>query len=419
MNSRLPLWIAISLLSVSTVGISFAEDNFAEWSRFRGPNGMGVHLQNNVALPWKTERVRRVKLPGVGHGSPSVYAGIAYLMSGDPANAERTLLAIELESGKILWKKSYASTPHPLHKFSSYGSTTPCVDHQNVYFAWADPEHTIIRALAHDGTEVWSRDFGRYVTQHGFGTSPIRVDDLLILLNSQDAEELPPGVAPGKDRMVALDFRTGETRWEVDLPTSRVCYGVPCVWEKDGKKQLVCSTTAQGMFGMSLETGKILWNHDCFTARVCSSTLLVGDLMIGTHGSGGGKDNRLVAYDLISRKEKFRVNRSAPYVPSPVASGDTLFLWSDSGIVTAVDINTGETVWTKRVGGDYSGSPIILGDKLMNVSHTGTFNVIRASREYELISTFETNTTVRSTLVPTKDKLLLRADTELFIIHGE
>jgi len=384
MNSRLPLWIAISLLSVSTVGISFAEDNFAEWSRFRGPNGMGVHLQNNVALPWKTERVRRVKLPGVGHGSPSVYAGIAYLMSGDPANAERTLLAIELESGKILWKKSYASTPHPLHKFSSYGSTTPCVDHQNVYFAWADPEHTIIRALAHDGTEVWSRDFGRYVTQHGFGTSPIRVDDLLILLNSQDAEELPPGVAPGKDRMVALDFRTGETRWEVDLPTSRVCYGVPCVWEKDGKKQLVCSTTAQGMFGMSLETGKILWNHDCFTARVCSSTLLVGDLMIGTHGSGGGKDNRLV-----------------------------------SGIVTAVDINNGETVWTKRVGGDYSGSPIILGDKLMNVSHTGTFNVIRASREYELISTFETNTTVRSTLVPTKDKLLLRADTELFIIHGE
>ncbi|XZE33181.1 PQQ-binding-like beta-propeller repeat protein [Pirellulaceae bacterium SH501] len=393
-----------------------ADGPFEAWTRFRGPNGQGVAPANGVAVPWKNESVKKIKLPGSGHGSPVVWGEQAFLMSADPKFATRYAMAVDLNKGNVAWSKSYESQVHSLHKFSSYASSTPCVDSEQVYFAWADPEHTFLKAFTHAGEEVWSRDFGRYVSQHGFGTSPIRIDDLIILLNSQDSEELPAGVEPGFDRITAVDFKTGETRWETKLPTSRVCYGVPAVWEHDGKKELVCSTTLQGMFGLDPKTGKILWNHDCFTQRVCSSAVIAGDLLLGTHGSGGGRDNRLVAFDLVQKKERFRVTRSAPYVPSPLSTGDTLFLWSDAGIVSCVDSTNGDVLWNKRIGGDYSGSPVILGDLLMNVSHTGAVQVLRASREFEQLATIETELTVRSTMVPTENKLLLRGESELWII---
>ncbi|MCU0716392.1 MAG: PQQ-binding-like beta-propeller repeat protein, partial [Pirellula sp.] len=258
------------LVSAPLFGASsgYAEDRFETWTRFRGPNGQGVAPANGVAVPWKNESVVKIKLPGSGHGSPAVWGERAFLMSADPKSATRYALAVDLTKGSIAWSKSYDSQVHSLHKFSSYASSTPCVDAEQAYFAWADPEHTFLKAFTHAGEEVWSRDFGRYVSQHGFGTSPIRIDDLVILLNSQDSEELPAGVEPGFDRITAVDFKTGETRWETKLPTSRVCYGVPAVWEHEGKKELVCSTTLQGMFGLDPKTGKILWNHDCFTQRV-------------------------------------------------------------------------------------------------------------------------------------------------------
>jgi outer membrane protein assembly factor BamB len=291
------------------------------------------------------------------------------------------------------------------------------VDDKGVYVLWADPDNVVVKAFTHSGQEKWSRSLGRYVSQHGFGTSPIVVDGKVIFLNSQDALELPPGVDPGQDRMIALDSETGTTVWETPLPTSRVCYGVPCIRESDGRKELVCSTTGQGLFAMDPNDGKILWSHDCFKQRVCSSAYMVGDILLSSQGSGGGKDNYVVAWDLKQKKELYRFNRSAPYVPTPVAKDDMLFLWSDAGIVSCVELKTGETIWKERVGGDFSGSPIILGNKLVNTSHDGVVTILAAARNFEKLGSIETNKTVRSTMAATTDKILLRADDELIIVR--
>jgi outer membrane protein assembly factor BamB len=342
---------------------------------------------------------------------------MAYLQSADTDDADRHVVAIDLAKNAIAWKRGFPSKKHSLHKFSSYASSTPYVDDKAVYVMWADPDNVVVKALTHAGEEIWSRSLGRYVSQHGFGTSPIVVDNKLIFLNSQDAMELPPGVEPGEDRMIALDCDTGKNVWSTPLPTTRVCYGVPCVRTKDGRTELICSTTGQGMFAMDASNGKIIWSHDCFKQRVCSSAVLLGSILVSSQGSGGGKDNYLVAWDIDKKKELYRFNRSSPYVPTPVSIDGLLFLWSDAGIVSCVQLETGETLWKERIGGDYSSSPVIIGKKLLNCSHDGVVTVLAASSTYEKLGTIETNQTIRSTIAADVDKVLLRTEKELLIVR--
>jgi outer membrane protein assembly factor BamB len=420
------MYCTIRLLALMTlVGLADTALHAQESSatRFRGNQGLGAYEQCRVGIPWTEQSITKLDLPGIGNGSPVLWKDTtigqrAYLLSASATDATRFVIAVDLANNKVVWNKSYPSSKHRLHQFSTYASSTPAVDEHGIYVAWGEPEHVFVKHLGHDGQERWTRDFGRYVSQHGFATSPMLLDGKLYLLDSQDAEELEPGVAPGQDRMLALDAKTGQTLWERPLPTKRVCYGLPSVRTlADGSKELVCATTALGIFGMDPNTGDIRWNHDCFKQRVCSSTLLVGSLAIATHGSGGGRDNMLVAYDMQANQERFRIQRAAPYVPTPVALGDLLFLWSDAGIVSCVRLEDGQVLWSERIGGNFFSSPILLGNRLVNVSDTGNVTVLGATDKFEKIATLSIDATVRSTLVANQDTLLLRTYEQLWIIR--
>ena len=143
----------------------------------------------------------------------------------------RYVLCLDTGSGKILWQKDYESATYPLSSLNNYASSTPTVDEQHVYAAWATLDHLTIRALSHEGEEVWQRDLGPYISEHGFGNSPIVFEDLVILVNSQQAEELDPDQQPGTSSVVALDRMTGEVRWTTPRKAARVCYGTPCLYE--------------------------------------------------------------------------------------------------------------------------------------------------------------------------------------------
>ncbi|MGN6543970.1 MAG: outer membrane protein assembly factor BamB family protein, partial [Aureliella sp.] len=307
------------------------------WNRFRGENGSGIIEQSSVPLPWTTDDVAwTAKLPGKGNGSPIIQGNNVYIMSADPKSAERYVLSFDLTSGKERWRKNYTSTTHPLHTRSSYASSTPCADEHAVYATWAAPSGLIVKAFSHDGEEIWTRDLGRYVSQHGFGGSPMLWNGLVIVLDSQDAFDLPEGVDPGQTVVYALDSKTGKTVWQTPRETTRVCYGVPAVIKTEsGKDALVMAETGDGIFALDAATGAPLWNRKTFTKRSVSSPLVVGNLIIGSEGSGGG-GNVLFAVDSKDNSHQvvFDVRKAAPYVPTPVAKDDLLFLWSDNGIVS-------------------------------------------------------------------------------------
>lgn len=390
------------------------------WTRFRGPNGTGVIESTKVPLPWGDSDVRwKIEIPGSGNSSPVLWKDTVYVFTANPTDAGRELLAVELKSGNILWRQSFPSDPHPLHQRSSYASSTPVVDENGVYIAWGVPNNVAVRAFTHDGKKLWSRDLGRYVSQHGFGTSPIIVDGKLIFVNSQDAEELPEGVPPGTSSLIALDIATGKTAWENQRLATRVCYGVPCVIERDGKKLILGAGTREGFFAIDAATGETIWNLPAFDKRIVSSAVMAGKLLISTCGSGGG-GNELVAISIEGEpKEVFKIQRAAPYVPTPVVANSFIFLWADNGIVTCADAATGKVQWQERIGGNVSSSPIIAGDRLIGISEDGMVTILKAGSQFEKLGEVKLEETIRSTPAVTQNELLIRTDKHLLCISAK
>ncbi len=408
----------LPMIASSVLGQNTNQPPTANWNRFRGDNGSGQVTNCTVPLPWSEGDVAwKTELPGIGNGSPVVGGNKVFLIGGNPETAERYLLAIDLASGKELWRKTIPSKQHKLHAKSSYASSTPCVDLDRVYFCWATPDGLTVASYTHAGETVWMKEFPRYISAHGFGGSPILVDNRLILSNNQDAEELPQGVAPGESYVMALDASTGDTIWKTPRKSVRTSYSTPAVFrEKDGRKTLVFAETGDGLFALDAATGKPLWNNPVFTKRSVSSPVIVGELAIGTEGSGGG-GNALFAVKLTGDHETaFEIKRSAPYVPTPVSNGPLLFLWSDAGIASCVDSRTGEVHWSERIGGNVSTSPVLAGDKLIGIAEDGKVTILEASTTFRKVGELQLGDTMRSTPLVAENYLLLRTNSELICV---
>ncbi|MCA9132397.1 MAG: PQQ-binding-like beta-propeller repeat protein [Planctomycetales bacterium] len=417
------LVIVVSLAAIP-LGSAYCPGNepaAEKWTRFRGENGAGILEQCNVPLPWQPSDVAwELNLPGKGNGSPTIYGDQAFVMSAHPDTAERYLIAVDVKTGQELWRKSYPSHPHHLHARSSYASCTPCVNGSAVFFAWGSTDGITLVALSHGGEELWRRVLGpSYPSQHGFGASPVLFGNTLVLMNSQNEGEgdLPPGVPAGQSSVMAFDSQTGESLWTTPRTTTRVCYGAPAQFkDASGVDALLFCNTGDGIFALSLDDGKPLWNSKVFVKRCVSSPIIVGDLAIGTEGSGGG-GNILYGVDLHGTHEvKLKIDRAAAYVPTPVAKGDLLFLWGDKGIVTCVRASQGEVLWSKRIGGNVSSSPVIAGDKLLGIAEDGTLTVLAASEKFEELGSVKLEETTRAVPALHPNFILIRTQSRLLCV---
>lgn len=357
-----------------------------EWTRFRGPNGTGV-VAGDIPAQWSEQDIKwKVKLPAAGHSSPVLWGDKIFLTGADnDMTAQRTIFCVSAKDGQVVWAKDYPSHLHKRHKLNSFASATPTVDEERVYFVWSTPEEYTVIATDHAGNEVWKQNLGPYVSQHSCGTSPIIYQDLLVLGGDQDA------AGDGKSFAIALDRKTGEQRWKLDRESRMVAYSTPCVHKTDdGRDELVFNSTHHGMTAVDPLTGQVNWEIRGILDKrsVSSPIVLANGLITASCGSGGG-GNYIVtiqpgkAGEADSGKQVYKVDKQAPYVPTPVSKGDRLFLWADNGIVSSININDGTIVWQQRVGGTFYCSPIIIGDKLLGVSADGDVVILSTKDDFE------------------------------------
>lgn len=419
--------ISATLAGLVCVSLFCAAVSAQEWTRFRGPNGTGYSECKTIPVEWTEEKITwKATLPGVGHASPVIWGERVFLLSADPTTATRYVICLDAKTGKQLWQRDYTSTPHRLHTRSSYASSTPTVDAEHVYVAWSSPEVTTLKALDHNGQEVWSKDLGRWVSQHGFGTSPILYKDLVILHNSQDAQQLPAGVAPGDSFMMAFDRKTGEERWRTPLKSVTVSYSVPFIYEPDnGPAELVCTSTGNGIFALDPETGAHKWAVDAFSSRTVSSPVFAAGHIFGSTGSGSYSGNYIAAVKpgqdaTLSYKLANSSDVKAPYVPCLIARGDKLFLLYDRGFASCVDAATGKVLWTERMRAALSGSPILVDDRIYVADEEGFVWVVAADEKaFRVLARNPVGEASHSTPAVSGGRLFVRTFSHLVCIAGD
>jgi outer membrane protein assembly factor BamB len=381
-----------------------------EWARFRGLNGAGQSDATTIPASWSEKDYNwSVELPGIGHSSPVLWGKKIFLTSADPNGNQRWVLCLNAGDGKILWNKPFDSKHYQIHLQNSFASSTPTVDEERVYILWGSPESYSVIALDYDGNQLWKKDLGPFEAEHGFGTSPIVYEDMVVVNNDQD----------GTSSLVALDRKTGDIRWQVPRSTARVAYSTPCVYQPKGRQpELIFASQAHGVSGIDPATGATKWELSVFEKRTVGSPVVAGDLILASCGEGAGNNTMVAvrprdnsqAADVAYKLDK----SSAPYVPTMVTNGALAFLWSDKGVVTCIDAKTGKIHWRERVGGTYSGSPIRVQDRLYCISTDGEVVVIRASDKYEPISRVPLGELSRSTPAVADGRMYLRTQSHLY-----
>ncbi len=115
----------------------------------------------------------------------------------------------------------------------------------------------------------------------------------------------------------------------------------------------------------------------------------------------------------------YKIDKSAPYVPTSVARGKLLFLWGDGGVVSCVDAPNGNLVWQKRVGGNFSGSPVRAAERMYCISAEGDVVVLAAKDQFELLSRHPLGELSRSTPAIAGGRMYLRTQSHLVSIGGK
>lgn len=382
-----------------------------EWTRFRGPNGSGESEATTVPGKWNDSDYNwRVDLPGVGHSSPVHWGDKIFLTAAESKGTIRIVLCLNAADGSVAWRKDFPSIGHQLHTQNSFASSTPAVDADHVYVIWTTPDQYSVHALHHDGTPAWEANLGKFTSQHGSGTSPVVYEDMVIVNNDQD----------GESSLVAVDRQTGKQRWRVPRKTAVVAYSTPCVYQPaKGPAELIFNSQAHGITSINPTDGSTNWEIDVFDKRSVSSPIVVAGLVFGSCGSGAGGNYVVAVKPGKNPQVAYKVDKTAPYVPTSVAKGNLAFLWSDQGVITCIDATNGTTFWQKRVGGNFSGSPIRVADKVYCVSAEGDCVVVAASDNYELIAKNPLGETCRSTPSVSDGRLYLRTQSHLISLGGK
>jgi outer membrane protein assembly factor BamB len=400
------------------LALAFTSTLFAaapDWPRFRGPNGSG--LGGTLSLPEKPTAadVRwKTKLPAEGHSSPVIVGDRIFVTCAEKATGKRTLVCVSAKDGKIVWTMEFTGPVFREHADNSFASATPAVDAERVYLCSFSPEGSWLAAFAQqDGKELWKKELGNFVSQHGPGASPMVWEDLVIVDFDQDQP---------KSFVAAWDGKSGAEKWRWDKPGDKHSSSTPCIFTpKSGAPQVVTISNTVGVTGLDARTGKVAWQVAGLLPKRCVASPIVtaGGLIVTQCGEGQAESfvhAVKVADDGKSAQSQYEVRRTGGYVPTPVAVGDLLFLWKENGLVTCLRAANNEQVWSERVQGPFYASPIAVAGRLYNVTRKGELVVVSATDKFSEIARFDLGEASFATPAVSGGRLYLRTMSQLMAL---
>ena len=335
--------------------------------------------------------------------------------AGPLVNHKFVVMAIDKNSGKVLWEQTATEqTPHEGHhrQYGSFASNSPVTDGETLYVNFGSRG---VYAYDLNGNLKWKKDLGKLEMRMGFGEgiAPLLHENYLVIQNDHE----------GQSYIVVLDKRNGKELWRAKRD-EHSSWPQPIVVEHGGRKQLV--TSSMRVRAYDLETGDLVWEAGGLGGNAIPAVINVDNEMV--IAMTGWRDANALAIKLGGKGDltdnadyiKWTNQKGNSYTASPVLHDGILYFVTDRGMVSAVDAKTGEKFYhQQRLPESYTfkASPVAASGKLYLASEEGDVTVLKLGKTYEVLATNKMGDEmfVSSPVIVGGD-LFLRSQDELFCI---
>jgi outer membrane protein assembly factor BamB len=111
------------------------------------------------------------------------------------------------------------------------------------------------------------------------------------------------------------------------------------------------------------------------------------------------------------------MKKDAPHTPSPLLDGDLLYVVSDRGVATCLDAKSGDVIWSERLEGNFSASPILADGKIYFQSEDGVGYVVKAGKTFDLLAKNDLKERTLASYAVADGAIFLRSAEHLFRIE--
>ncbi len=264
-----------------------AETESVNWNQFRGPNGAGIAAGFKPPLKIVADQAAWKKSLPPGKSSPVLWKDRIFLTG--VAAGRLTTLALDANSGKVLWKRLAPEAPlERVHRANSVAASTPCADEKHVYVYFGSYG---LLCYDHEGLEQWKKPIRTPKSMYGVATSPILYGQRIILVLDDDANL--EGSKLSRSKVIALDCATGEPVWETPRPYNRGVWSSPMIWEHESGTDLVVPGNGR-VYGYEPATGAEKWHVSGFSREPIALPVAGdGQLYVAVSMQGGRGDVQL------------------------------------------------------------------------------------------------------------------------------
>jgi outer membrane protein assembly factor BamB len=344
-----------------------AAEKRAEWPGFRGPGRDSIIRGVRINTDWSASPPVEMWRRPIGPGWSSFAVRGDLLYTQEQRGNDEIVACYKVSTGEPVWRHR-----DPVRFWESNGGAgpraTPTLSKDRVYAFGATG---ILNALASaNGKVVWSHnvasDTGRKIPDWGFASSPLVVDDLVIV------------AAAGT--LAAYDIATGNLRWRG--PSYGGSYSSPHRATIDGVLQIVL-LGGPGAISVAPADGAVLWEHKWSPGPIVQPALTAdGDILVNAIAATGGIGTRRLHVTQKSGgwsvEERWTSNGLKPYFNDFVVHEGHAFGF-DGNILACIDLTDGKRKWK---GGRYGNGQLVLladQDLLLVLSEEGELALVRAT----------------------------------------
>lgn len=428
-----------------------------DWPQWRGPTLDGVSADKNTPVEWSESKnvIWKTPLPCWGGATPIVVGERVFVLTpsaaegdakgdvvrqlpgpmGGRANAggrDILLLCLNAVDGKLMWQKTL-DTRNALYGKQNLASCSPVSDGKHV---WALSGAGMLACFDVAGDERWRMDisekYGEFALLWGYASSPLLYDGKLYVqvLHGGGRRKNEQSKEPVVSFVLAIDAVKGEVLWKHERKTDATqecpdAYTTPTIARQGGRVDLVVSG-ADYVTGHDPADGKERWRAGGLNPnkegnyRICPSPVAMGDFVIAPTRKrpllalrGGGTG------DVTKSHLAWKLERGGPDVPTPISDGKYVYVVEDKGLVTCVELKTGDVVWgpERTATGTVSASPVLADGKVYIVNEAGVTTVLASGAEFKVQAQNELDGTYTlSSPAVAGGKLFLRTSKFLYCI---